>query len=257
MKKIQRTCRVVGNENICPHLYRLRLDAPAVAACVVPGQFIHIRVASGTTPLLRRPFSVYRARGRYVEILYEVVGPGTALLSEKKRGDTLDILGPLGAGFSMPPRDITNVVLVAGGVGIAPFMILSDALKRHGYKPTLLYGARTAGHLHPLKEFVRSGCSVHIATDDGSRGARGRVTKRLDTLQTKNRRTMVYTCGPKPMMAAVQRFAGRYHMPGEASCEEVMACGLGACMGCAVKTTKGYKTACNDGPVFNLHELVF
>jgi dihydroorotate dehydrogenase electron transfer subunit len=130
-------------------------------------------------------------------------------------------------------------------------------LKKKKLKTRLLYGGRTKKHIYGVKEFKQNGCEVFVATEDGSVGATGFVSKLFDKIATDPATTFIYTCGPTPMMAAVQEFAKTRHLRGQASCEERMACGLGACLGCAVKTTSGYKTACYDGPVFDLAEIVF
>lgn len=257
MKKIQQLCAVVANKKAGPHFYRLSLDAPGLAGKARPGQFIHVRVDNGSLrPFFRRPFSVSRAQ-KHVEILYEVLGTGTALLSARKKGDRLDVLGPLGNGFRMPDKGIKQVALIAGGMGLAPFLFLSDFLKKKKVEVLLLYGARTAQHIFPLKEFKQNGCRVFVATDDGSAGRKGRVSVLYPEINPDPGATLIYACGPKPMLAGLQRFAQKHGLKGQASCEEVMACGLGACLGCAIKTTRGYKTVCNDGPVFDLDELVF
>jgi len=253
---IQNVCSVVSNKKICGRFYHMALDAKAVAAKVQSGQFIHMRIQKGLEPFFRRPFSVFRAK-KYVEILYEVVGPGTALLAERKKGDILDILGPLGNSFSMPGKNIKQVVMVAGGIGVAPFLSLADTLKNKKIKMVLLYGGKTRGHVFDMKAFKDNGCMVHVATDDGSVGKKGRVSVLYSKIEADAATTRVYTCGPRPMMADVQRFAKKYSLKGEASCEEVMACGLGACLGCIIKTTSGYKRVCYDGPVFDLQEVVF
>jgi len=257
MKKIQHIGTVVFNKKVCPRFFHLGVTAPGWASKVRPGQFIHIRIADGLKPFFRRPFSVFRTRNNKVEILYEVVGPGTELLAGKKKGDKLDLLGPLGNSFDMPAKNIRQVVMIAGGVGLAPFLALSDRLKTKKLERILLYGARTAGHVPSLKEFRLNGCQVHIATNDGSRGKKGLVSVLYPHINLDPATTMIYTCGPRPMMADVQLVAARYGLPAQASCEEVMACGLGTCLGCVIKTTRGYRTVCNDGPVFDLREIIF
>jgi dihydroorotate dehydrogenase electron transfer subunit len=257
MGTIQHQFQVVSNSKLCPRFYRLCLDAPSITTGIKPGQFIHIRAQNGFEPFFRRPFSIYRAK-KYLEIFYEVVGPGTGLLAVKKRGDYLDVVGPVGTPFVLPGRQIKHVVMIAGGIGVAPFMILSDVLKkRRDLQLTLLYGGRTQGHVFDMREFVRNGCVVHIATDDGSVGVKGRVSQLFSKIPVDPKSTMIYTCGPNPMMAAVQEFACKHQLSGQAACEEVMACALGACLGCSIKTTNGYKTVCYDGPVFDLQEVVF
>lgn len=261
MAKLQNIYKIVSNEKICPRFYRLAFDAPMMARQVRPGQFVHIRTHEGLEPFFRRPFSVCRAR-KYVEILYEVVGPGTKILSQKKKGDILDVLGPVGTPFVPPPSGTKQVVMIAGGVGVAPFLILSDTLCRERFKTVpcemiLLYGGRTKDHVFNMQEFRRNGCKVFMATDDGSVGARGRVDKLFPKISVDPKTTFIYTCGPNPMMAAVQRFAREHGLKGQAACEEVMACALGACLGCSIRTTKGFRTVCYDGPAFDLDEVIF
>ena len=147
--------------------------------------------------------------------------------------------------------------MIAGGIGIAPFLILSDHLAKKGYELILLYGGRTKDHVYPMKEFKRNGCRIFVATDDGSVGVKGRVSKLFSKIYSDPKTTMLYTCGPKAMMKVVQEFVEKYDFRCEASCEEVMACALGACLGCSIETTSGYKTVCYDGPVFDIAEVVF
>jgi len=257
MPKLQNIFKVASNEKLCPRFYRLCIDAPPILKKILPGQFIHIRTTEGLAPFFRRPFSVYRAQ-KHVEIFYEPVGPGTTLMSQMKKGDAIDVLGPVGEPFTLPGKNIEHVVMIAGGIGIAPFLALTDVLKkRKDLQLTLLYGGRTAGHVYPMKEFKQNGVKVLVATDDGSRGVKGRVSELFKKIEADPATTLVYTCGPNPMMKAVQRWAKENNLKGEAACEEVMACALGACLGCSIKTTKGYRTVCYDGPVFDLQEVIF
>lgn len=257
MEKIQNIYKVMSNEKLCARFWRLSFDAPDLAKEVKPGQFVHIRTYEhGLEPFFRRPFSVYRAQ-RYVEIFYEAVGPGTHMLTQKVRGDTVDVLGPLGTPFGMPPEATEQVVMIAGGIGIAPMLLLSDVLKKKKYELILLYGGRTHGHVYPMQEFKSNGVKVHVATDDGSIGKKGRVSELFDKIALNIGTTYLYTCGPNPMMNAVKQFAAKHNLAGQAACEEIMACGLGACLGCSIPTTKGYKTVCYEGPVFNLQEVLF
>ena len=257
MEKIQNNYKVVANEPLSPKYWRLSFDAPNLAAEVKPGQFVHIRTnEDGLEPFFRRPFSVYRAR-KHVEIFYDVIGPGTRLLASKKKGDTLDVLGPLGTPFCLPPEGTRQVVMIAGGIGVAPMQILSDLLKNKKYDLVLLYGGRDRGHVYPMQEFKDNGVKVHIATDDGSVGIKGRVSVLFDKIDKNPGKSFIYTCGPNPMMKAVQAFAGEHHIAGQAACEEIMACALGACLGCSIETKHGFKTVCYDGPAFNLDEVKF
>jgi dihydroorotate dehydrogenase electron transfer subunit len=199
---------------------------------------------------------VFRAR-RTLDVLYDVVGEGTRTLASVRKGDTLDVLGPLGNAFTWPGAHVREVVMVAGGIGIAPFMLLTDQLKKFNGRKVLLFGGKSGDHVFDLKPFKDNGCEAHVVTEDGSAGEKGLVTKLFSLITRDPEGTFVYTCGPKAMMAAVQEFAGRHKLAGEASAEEVMACGLGACLGCAVRTKSGYKTACYDGPVFGLQDMIF
>ena len=256
MAKIQNTFKVVANERLCPRFHRLRIAAVSIRKAIKAGQFVHIRTTDGLEPFFRRPFSVYRAQ-KDVEIFYEAVGPGTKQLADKKKGDTLDVLGPLGNQFVLPDKNIKQVVMIAGGIGIAPFLILSDELKKRKLDLILLYGARTKGHVYPMKEFKQNGVKVLVATDDGSVGVKGRVSELFSKINADPETTYIYTCGPSPMIASVQKFARQHRLRGQAACEEVMACALGACLGCSIKTISGYKTVCYDGPVFDLDEVIF
>lgn len=256
MGTLQDVYKVISNEQLCAEFYRLRIDAKPIAETARPGQFIHIRVNDGLEPFFRRPFSIFRAKN-HIEILYEPVGPGTHALAAKKKGDVLDVLGPLGTPFRLPPQGIRNVIMIAGGIGVAPFLFLSDALKNKRYRLVLLYGGRTKGHVFGMDAFKKNGCAVFTATDDGSVGVKGRVSKLFSKIDPDPETAYIYTCGPRPMMASVQEFARSHKLRAQGSCEEVMACGLGACLGCSIKTTKGFKTVCGDGPAFDLNEIIF
>ncbi len=256
MSKIQDRYKIISNEKICPKFYRLKLDAPMIAKTIKPGQFIHIKVSETLVPFFRRPFSVYRAQ-KHVEVLYEAIGVGTKTLSTRKSGEYLDILGPLGNAFSWPAKETKQVVMIGGGIGVAPFLILSDALAKKGFELVVLYGGRTKDHVYDMKEFKKNGCKVYIATDDGSVGVKGRVSELFSKIKTDSKTTRLYTCGPRPMMRAVKEFSEKHNLLCEASCEEMMACGLGACLGCSIRTTKGYKTTCYYGPVFDIKEVIF
>lgn len=255
MKTIQNNYKIHALVKVNPVYYRLEIDAPDLAKAVRPGQFVHIRVSDNFEPLFRRPFSVYRALKGRVEIFFEPVGKGSSMLAAKKKGDVLDVLGPLGRPFSMPSRHVKQIVFVGGGIGVAPFMLFSDLLAAHKAEKLLLYGGRSKAHTFPMTAFRKNGVRAFIATDDGSVGVKGRVGELFSKISLAPT-TYIYACGPKPMMAAVAAFAREKGLSGEASMEEVMACGLGACLGCSIPTNKGYKTVCHDGPVFNLDDLV-
>ena len=254
--QIQKKYKIVSNEKICPRFYKISLDAKSILKNVQSGQFVHIKVSESLIPFFRRPFSVYRAK-KYIEVLYEPIGIGTTVLASRKPGESLDILGPLGNSFSLPPKGTKQVVMVGGGIGVAPFLVLADALAKKNYEMILLYGGRTKGHVLPFNEFKKNGCKVYVATDDGSAGTKGYVSNLFSKINPDPKSTILYTCGPHAMMIAVQKFAKEHNLYCEASCEQVMACALGACLGCSIPTTKGYKTTCYDGPVFDIKEVIF
>jgi dihydroorotate dehydrogenase electron transfer subunit len=254
MRKIHLKAKVIANQKLSSSHYRLVLDEPSIARKAKPGQFVHIQINEGIDPYFRRPFSVARVQ-KHVEILYAVVGRGTGLMSRKRKGDVIDLLGPLGNHFRMPPAGTENVFLIAGAIGIAPFIMLSDALKGKGYAVEVLYGARDKSQIFDMKAFRQNGCAVHYATEDGSRGAKGRIPALYSRVGTDSGKTYLYACGPKPMLSSVLAFARKHHFRGQISAEEVMACGIGVCLGCAIQTKAGYKTVCNDGPVFDFNEF--
>lgn len=217
-----------------------------------PGQFVQVFMPPEQRYMLPRPFSIFKADPQAGElvILFEVRGRGTALLSGTRTGSSWKLLGPLGTGFpELPPRS----VLVAGGMGIAPlaFLAASTMIPR-----TLIYGARTARQLVcPSSDLELPGLNVLEATDDGSRGEKGTAVELLAPLI--DTAGAVFACGPRPMLAAVKELSRQAGVKAWFSMEEHMACGIGACLGCAVATAEGYKRVCKDGPVFPAGEVLF
>ncbi len=241
--------RIVHNYPVAPGCYRMGLS-PGVDR-VEPGQFVMIRIPGGLDPLLRRPFSVYnvlRGRGGGIEIVYKVVGRGTGMMASLGVGDEVDVLGPLGRGFPMPGKK-ERVVMVAGGVGVASLHLLA---KRIGYG-TLLFGgrnrrdARLAGDFRDLME-------VKIVTEDGSMGRKGFVTEFVEE-EIGEEGTVVYACGPSAMLEKVSCIAMDRGVRCYVSLEGMMACGMGVCLGCAVKADGAYRMVCSDGPVFRCDEI--
>lgn len=235
---------IIKIEALGLHHYRIRLFAPGLTSIAKPGQFLHIRINDGIDPLLRRPFSIHRIVDDGVEILFRVVGKGTRLLSKKRVGERLNLLGPLGNGFRI--REDKGVVLVAGGIGIAPLFFLAEKLTKSKHPLTLLIGAKTKGEILCEDELRGLGVDVRIATEDGSYGNRGLVTDLLHTLHP----THIYACGPVSMLKKVTEFAKWNGISCQVSLETRMGCGVGACLGCAVKIGSSYKYVCRDGPVF-------
>ncbi len=212
-----------------------------------PGQFINIRVSEGTDPLVRRPFSVYHQDKDIMEVIIQVVGRGTTILCNAEPGP-IDILGPLGTGFSLIEKGAA--LLVGGGVGNAPLYFLAKSLKNKGVEVTYLYGARSKDFIYCAENFDSAADILKVSTDDGSTGHKGLVTDMMKELLKSESYDRVYTCGPTPMMAGVTALC-KNKLPVEVSLENYFGCGIGLCVGCTVDTDCGYKRACIDGPVMD------
>ena len=245
--------KILSNIKVGDSYYKMTLDASYIARHAIPGQFVQVRCSDGFDPLLRRPFSIHRLTSNQgVEILYEVVGSGTEILSRKKKGEYLDVLGPLGKGFTLPRSRAATII--AGGIGVAPLVFLAEALKKKNIKTTVLIGAKTKNLVLCEKDFKKLDFETHIATDDSSRGSKGFVSK----LFKPETGTMAYACGPNPMLKCIASMCKRKRIDCEVSLEEKMACGIGACLGCSVKVKSGRnKLACKDGPVFKATDLLW
>lgn len=234
-------------------LLALRADGPLPA--ISAGQFAQVRIDRSKTTFLRRPISICTANpanGR-IELLVRRAGAGTDALLACRPGEKVNLMLPLGSGFSRPADKEAKVLLIGGGVGVAPMLALGLDLKAEGYAPEFLLGARTASDLLLLDRFEAIG-PVYITTDDGSAGTRGVVTAHQCLQRPLNN---IYCCGPKPMMVAVAKAAARAGANCEVSLENMMACGVGACLCCVEKTTKGNVCVCTEGPVFNINQLTW
>jgi dihydroorotate dehydrogenase electron transfer subunit len=270
----QTQARVIKNIEVAPQYYKMSLDALAIVNEAHPGQFVNIRVSDSYEPLLRRPFSIHgvktlRHQGikvPVIEILYKVIGKGTQVLSEKRSGEKLDILGPLGNGFDyqLPITNYQLPLLVAGGMGVAPLVFLAEKLSEDRQEKTdnkikVLVGAKSKDEILCIEDFKRLNCEIKISTDDGSGGFSGKVSGLLkDLLSTRQcRPSIIFACGPKPMLEAIAVISKKHKIPAQISLEEHMACGIGGCFGCIVDTRNGYKRVCRDGPVFNISDIKF
>lgn len=254
------TSKILYNEEVMPGYFRIGLEWKTPV--ILPGHFLMVRVTSSLDPLLRRPFGIYKVlgekggktfRGDGVELLYQVVGKGTKILSEKKAGESVEILGPLGNGFPKPLKD-EEPVMVAGGMGVVPLRLLAERLK----KGVLLFGAKGAAETAIVKDLRGLGVKVKIATVDGSVGKKGFVTELLKGELTPA--SVIYACGPVGMLKETARLAKAEGVKCFVSLERSMACGVGVCLGCAVKTKahaefKQYSMVCSDGPVFDSEEI--
>lgn len=221
---------------------------------MAPGQFVEVRVDGSPSTFLRRPVSINRVDriANELWLLIHVVGAGTRALSLLREGDIVNVVLPLGHGFTMPSAAEERVLLVGGGVGTAPLLFMGEEMVARGCRPVFLLGARTADDLLQLDLFRELG-DVYVTTEDGSVGERGFVTQH--SLWQTASFTRICTCGPKPMMVAVARLAREKSIACEASLENLMACGLGACLCCVEETTDGNVCVCKEGPVFNTEKL--
>lgn len=234
----------------------MTVKAPAIAKQAKPGQFVEVKITGENAPFWRRPFCICRADKDCIELLIKEVGRGSALMRQKNTGDVLDIIGPLGNSFSIKGKQ--HALLVGGGFGVAPLLFLAEQLKAKGISADVMIGGRCEEDLLLRKEMKMTGAAVSCSTDDGSFGTKGLVTKILEKkLAALDNKAVIYCAGPWPMMKAVSKIAGRHDLPCQASLEEVMACGLGVCNGCVVKIAGTFKRVCNDGPVFNSHEVLW
>ncbi len=240
---------------------RFRIKSPDIAARAAPGQFLMVRVSDQPHPLLRRPLCVHDKENERIAVFFQVTGTGTRLLSQKQKGDRLDILGPLGNGFSIPHDSSGKSMLVGGGRGIAPLVFLARNLQSRGLPYHIYYGARTMAEL-PLKDELKN-TSLFCTTEDSSFGFPGLVTSlleyHLDKEQEKPQE--IYACGPEAMLEAVARISFRFQVPAQLSLESLMGCGFGACWGCVKRMKKngqeGWHKICQNGPVVHADDLIW
>lgn len=242
------------NRKVNAEYYKLSFSSKSLARNIQPGQFLQIKIREGWDPFLRRPFSYYRVQKERIEILYEVLGRGSAVLAGMKKGDRLQILGPLGRPFTKKIGKRKRI-LVGGGVGVPPLVFLAE---RFGCDRFLI-GTRSRREVMPAKELAKFKKSVFYSTEDGSYGQKGLVTELLEEwFQEKrggSKDYFIQTCGPNRMMKRVMEIASDYGVEGEASWDERMACGVGVCLGCMVWTHQGWTASCKEGPVFRFDEM--
>ena len=264
--------RVIRNTRLSADYNVIALAAPDIAETTQPGQFVMVKSGRGGDPLLRRPFSVFevlRSNNRVegLTLLSKRVGVTTKILYDAVEGDTISCLGPLGRPFETvaPP---TEAWMVAGGVGLAPFATLSEALLGRNVKTTLFYGARSGAELFYLDWFQSRGIRLVLTTEDGSVGDKARITVPLERElgsripDPSSRDLMIYACGPEPMLEAVAHVAGKFNRPSQVSVERTMGCGMGGCYSCVIPVRDGshrhhYVRSCIAGPVFRGEDLVW
>jgi len=245
--------KVVENKRLTTDCYILEIEGSKELPHIGPGQFVQVRVDGSPETFLRRPISVYDVNyeKNRIKLLVQIVGKGTEKMSELKAGDNLNIIYPLGNSFGEPSAN-DRMLLIGGGVGIAPLYYLGKHLKSKGYKPDFLLGFRNQERIIEYKEFAETG-NVFITTEDGSKGEKGYVTNH--SILTGNKYNRIYCCGPDPMMKAVAKHAAKIDIQCEVSLENLMACGIGACLCCIVDTVHGNLCSCIDGPVFDIKDL--
>jgi len=247
---------VTRREEVAPLHYLLEVHCPEVAMAAQPGQFVHVRVAGTNDPLLRRPISIMSCdpKREEIQLLVHAVGRGTDIIGNLAVGSTLDLLGPLGNGFTLPEAG-QRPLLIAGGVGVAPMIFLAEVMQ---FSSAIAYvrgmlGAATEDLLICWNEFSARCEEFIVTTDDGSAGIKGFVTAPLPEQLARGDVDCVYTCGPRPMMAAVAKICADASIPCQASLEQFMGCGIGACLGCVIPTygTPKQQRVCKEGPVFD------
>jgi dihydroorotate dehydrogenase electron transfer subunit len=251
----QSVCPVISLREAGRNLFVLSFRHPEMASRVLPGQFVNIRVRDEVLPLLRRPFSVYRVEGEDIEVIFNIVGTGTRILSEKRPGSGVDVIGPLGSPYQIE-GDYDTALLVGGGLGVAPLPMITRAAGKIARPVETFLGARSKDQLA-----VAHLVNLTTATDDGSSGFRGTVVDllrdRLDRAPV--RAAKIFACGPNPMLSALGALAESRGIPCEVSLESAMACGIGICQGCPVERSssgKKYSLICKEGPVFDSRTLV-
>ncbi len=241
---------VISNSEVMPDTHLIWLESPQIAAIARPGQFV--MVCCGGESVLPRPLSIHQRDGNKIALLFAVVGKGTAWLSHRKAGNNVNMFGPLGNGFSIHPNS-HNLLLVAGGIGIAPLFFLAEKASKEGYSITVLIGIRTA--MVYLKRPSAIKGKFIITTEDGTDGQQGIITNLIP--KYVDRADQIFACGPVGMYQAMAKMPELRNKPVQISLEVGMGCGRGVCYGCTVKTESGLKQVCTDGPVFNLEDVLW
>lgn len=247
----QTICGVHAVEKLNPHAYSMILDIGPMAVDALPGQFVHVKC--GHSRLLRRPISICDVGGNFMRLVFEVRGEGTEWLARRQPGDRLDVLGPLGNGFDVSGD---KLLLVGGGIGLPPMLYCAKACKGEAH---VVAGFRSQDRAMLMDDFAKAAKAFAFTSDDGTIGAHGFVDALVrDALSKETGFTSILACGPKPMLRSVIKVAGEFGVPCQVSMEERMACGVGACLGCAVQMADGsMKHVCKDGPVFDAREVDF
>lgn len=256
MKKYCLDLEVKATEHLTERHVLLKLTHSEPLPAMLPGQFVEVRVDDSPSTFLRRPISInyFDVLANEMWLLVAAVGEGTHRMLSLRVGDTLNCVFPLGNSFTLPHSATERMLFVGGGVGVAPLLFAGSVLKARGMRPAFLLGARSAADQLEVSYFEQYG-DVYLTTEDGSLGEKGYVTQH--SVLRHEAFTRIATCGPKPMMEAVARYAKSKGIACEVSLENLMACGLGACLCCVEKTTQGNVCACTEGPVFDINDLLW
>ena len=254
MQKFIHDFEVISNTRLNAQHFVLKLHCSEKLPAILPGQFAEVRIDKSVTTFLRRPFSIHDVDRdeNTISLLVKQMGAGTGKLGTLEAGDIVNMIYPLGHGFSMPGGN--NVLLVGGGCGVAPLLMLAKHLRQHGINITTLMGGRTTDDILQPDAYRKYG-EVMITTDDGSSGEAGMVTEHSLFQVSLSGFSQVYACGPEPMMKAIAAIAHEQGIPCEVSLENTMACGIGVCLCCVVETHDGNKCVCTEGPVFDANYL--
>lgn len=260
-------CQVLKNEFVATNTIRMRLANSDITQTARPGHFVNIRVRNELTPLLRRPFSLHRinqTRG-WLEILFDIRGKGTEILSQIQPGTEISVLGPLGQPFKIQPG-LKYAMLIGGGLGIAPLLFLAEWLRERHIETHCFYGVRAKSFFCTIEDFEARGVQMHLATDDGSVGHAGFVTdlfvSQFNPEKFSEKSCSIFACGPPVMLRKVQEFGLSHDIETQLSLESMMGCGFGVCVGCAVPAknpvneNEKYKLVCQHGPVFHAEEVI-
>ncbi len=252
---------ITANILIHEHIYRMEIECADIAKEAKPGQFIQIRTSDHLMPLLNRPISIARIKDNRIEIIYAVVGEGTKNLCEMKTGATVSMVGPLGHGFETN-LSREKVLLVGGGMGVAPLHALAEVLYAQGCEIDTILGFNRQEDIFSDKEFEHWSNNVYVTTMDGSCGIHGHACTPLDRHLSIYDYRHIYACGPQPMLHALGKICNEHHIDCSLSVEEYMACGIGVCLGCVqpIRDKAGsisYQRVCVEGPVFSSREVVY
>lgn len=250
-----KNAKIIENSEVAPGHFVLKVESPELASLAQPGQFAHIKCGDGKDIILRRPLSFYKIEGTILSFLYKVIGKGTGVLKMRSPGEEISLLGPLGRGFWFR-KDNKKKIIIAGGVGIAPFPhLIKEMIHKAKINPediVLIYGAKKKEFLVGLDEFRKTGISLSLATDDGSDGFKGTTAELLLKLYKENnlKGSDFFACGPEIMMKGLVEVIKKQGDRIQVSLEERMGCGIGACLSCVKKVNGKYMRICRDGPIF-------